>query len=471
MSLTPTQLDAKISVGGHGSGNFTSNSFTPPNNSLLAVAGVFLEDGSGADPTTAFVISGGSLTWTERQVATASPTGFGTVTKIWTAPVGTGTSMTVTLSTGGRTAATYALSVRAYEGYNTGSPIGGTATGSQNGGFAGPPDPASITLDAAPVSTSEVFAAVGINKAAAGVTPGAGYTEVNDQTNSTKWGALETEIRTGSTSTGVAWVDVRDGGGSLFQYAAVAIEVKAAPATTTVTSDLDIRWRVANVVISDLDIRWRVANVVSSDLDIRWRVANEIASDLDIRWRVANVVSSDLDIRWRVANVITSDLSIKYRVGDIVVDDGVANYDLNEILDALAAVFQDVTTGNQFGGVNETISAYADVPDEVVTPAVVLELDDLDWDQNMGGGADTFTILMTVLVQNADNQGAQRALRAFLSRKQTAGIARLKAALEEDKTLGGLVSFAHLARVRDIGKITYGDVDYLGADLVIEVMS
>jgi hypothetical protein len=181
-------------------------------------------------------------------------------------------------------------------------------------------------------------------------------------------------------------------------------------------------------------------------------------------------VSSDLDIRYRVRNVVTSDLSIKYRV-DGVPSDGSASYDLNEILDALAALFQDVTTGDQIGGVAVKISAYADVPDEVITPAVVLELDDLDWDQDMGGGADSFTILASVLVQNADNQGAQRAMRAFLSRKATAGVARLKAVLEADKTLGGLVSYAHLARVRDIGEITYGNITYLGADLVIEVMS
>lgn len=208
---------------------------------------------------------------------------------------------------------------------------------------------------------------------------------------------------------------------------------------------------------------------VTSDLDIRWRVANTVTSDVDTRWRVANLVTSDLDARWRVANVVTSDLSLKWRVGDVQ-QDGAA-YDLNEVMDALAAIFQGVATGDALGGVPVRITAYADVPEEIVTPAVVLELDDLDWDLDMGGGADTFTVLASVLVQKADSVGAQRAVRAFLSRKATSGVARLKAELETDKTLGGLVSYAHMVRVRDIGQTRYNDITYIGADLVIEVMS
>lgn len=210
---------------------------------------------------------------------------------------------------------------------------------------------------------------------------------------------------------------------------------------------------------------------ISSDLDVRWRVRNLVSSDADLRWRVRNTVTSDLDLRWRVRNIVTSDLTIKFRVGDIPEEEGVASYDLNEILDALAAIFQDMSTGLEFGGVEEKLTAYADVTSEPTTPAIVLEVDDIVWDESMGGGADTFIVLATILVQAADTVGAQRAMRSFLSRKPTSGMFRIKTALEADRTLGGLVSYAHLARVRDIGQITYNDIRYLGADLVIEVMS
>jgi hypothetical protein len=67
--------------------------------------------------------------------------------------------------------------------------------------------------------------------------------------------------------------------------------------------------------------------------------------------------------------------------------------------------------------------------------------------------------------------GAQRALWRFLSRKESSGVARLKQALEADQTLGGLVSYAVMTNVRNIGIVTYNGVDYLGAELIIEVVS
>jgi hypothetical protein len=84
--------------------------------------------------------------------------------------------------------------------------------------------------------------------------------------------------------------------------------------TTTVTSDLDVRWSVATRVNSDLDVRWAVSNRVNSDLDVRWSVANRVTSDLDVQWSVANRVSSDLDVRWQVANQVTSDLAVLWNV-------------------------------------------------------------------------------------------------------------------------------------------------------------
>lgn len=103
----------------------------------------------------------------------------------------------------------------------------------------------------------------------------------------------------------------------------VDVVFEPAGGTTTVTSDLDIRWRVANIVTSDLDTRWRVRNVVTSDLDARWRVFNGVTSDLDTRWRVANRVTSDLDARWVVntATTVTSDLDVRWRVANVVTSD------------------------------------------------------------------------------------------------------------------------------------------------------
>lgn len=149
---------------------------------------------------------------------------------------------------------------------------------------------------------------------------------------------------------------------------------------------------------------------------------------------------------------------------------GPANYDLEQVMDALADVF-NVESGDEYGGVAQVITGYATVAAQVTAPAVVLELDDLSWDLDMGAGADGWTVLATVLVATQETDQAQRLMWRFLSRKPTAGLARLKAALEANKTLGGLVSYAHMTGVRRIGDLTYNGVDYLGAEIVIEVVS
>jgi hypothetical protein len=231
MPLSRTNLLGQITSGNFGTGNFVSTALTPASNSLLVVGVAYVENsGTTTDPTSALTISGGSLTWTQQQTAVAAPTAFPTLVKIWTAPVVTGASMSVTLSAGGvRSAGLYGVSAVCYTGYNTGTPVGGTATGSQNGGFTGPPDPKSITLSAAPAAGDEVFGFVFADKNTAGTSPGSAFTEIDDL-NNTNWGSLESEIRTASTSTTVDWVDLRPGGGSIFNFAAVAIVIKAAAA-------------------------------------------------------------------------------------------------------------------------------------------------------------------------------------------------------------------------------------------------
>lgn len=151
--------------------------------------------------------------------------------------------------------------------------------------------------------------------------------------------------------------------------------------------------------------------------------------------------------------------------------DGRTEYDIEDIMDALAGVFNGVPTGDIVGGQTITMEAHAEVVAQIDSPAMVLELDDQTFDLNMGAGADSIMIIGLVLVAQQDQEQAQRLLWRFLSRRPTSGLLRIKSALEEDQTLGGLVSYAILTTVRNIGVITYSGVDYLGAELVIEVVS
>lgn len=234
MALSRTNLFGGISnsLGTFGTGAYTSSSFTPPSSSLLVAFISAIENGGATNLLTDLTISDtAGLTWAQR-VSQGVATSFSTASAIWTAPVTTGTSMTMSADCGTRDISEYTMSIVGYTGYDLASPIGATGSNSQNGGFSGPPDPASVTLSGSPAATSEVFAGVGLDSGSStGVTvdPGSGWTEIYDVRNQ-DWGGGQTQVRSGSTSTSVAWDNLRNGGGGLFNYAAVAVEVKEAAA-------------------------------------------------------------------------------------------------------------------------------------------------------------------------------------------------------------------------------------------------
>lgn len=115
---------------------------------------------------------------------------------------------------------------------------------------------------------------------------------------------------------GVGYVGVRGGPGNVGAVSVdlddVALYNYFPVSTTSVSSDLDLRYAVTNSVTSDSDIRWKVANVLTSDSDLRWAVRSVLNSDSDLRYAVRSVLNSDSDIRWKVANVLTSNSDIRW---------------------------------------------------------------------------------------------------------------------------------------------------------------
>lgn len=129
MALAATVRSADTLAGGFNS--LTSSSFTPSNNSLLVVIG----HGQKNVQAGSFSISDSAgLTWTSR-VAEVAAADYGVTCHIWTAPVTTGTSMTVTFTA--TSAIDYmGLSATDFTGYNTSTPVGvtGAASGSNRSG-------------------------------------------------------------------------------------------------------------------------------------------------------------------------------------------------------------------------------------------------------------------------------------------------------------------------------------------------
>lgn len=108
-----------------GSSSATSASFTPPNGSLLVCCtNANTSSGVGLDVT----LSGGSLTWTQRKEADNTLFGNSGHASIWTAPVVTGASMTVTVtSTGGNSRTSGKVYI--VTGHDVASPVGSSGAG------------------------------------------------------------------------------------------------------------------------------------------------------------------------------------------------------------------------------------------------------------------------------------------------------------------------------------------------------
>ena len=210
MALTPTSRY----TGSAAATTLTSSSFTPSDNSLLVAMSVNQPvDSVTWGPT----ISGGSLTWTKRAQGGTATGGFRIGAVIWTAPVTTGASMTVTVGPAdGFGGQDYAVSVVDFTGYDVASPIGVTgddeAESSRSGAY-------SLSLSGTSASTSYVIGAGGADGGPA--TAGTGWTNVYSTTVAGYMAAAH-QYRSGALST-ADWDAIT----TSFAWAAAAIEIKA----------------------------------------------------------------------------------------------------------------------------------------------------------------------------------------------------------------------------------------------------
>src|SRR6266853_323570 len=218
MALVRTNVSTTVKAPGTAT-SVTTASFTPADNSLVVVfAGL-----QSSNNSLAASISGGSLTWTKQAQAGVDVSNFGHFSILWTAPVTTGASMTVTVgnmpSDG---TAEGIVHVFYYTGYNTSTPVGGTASATAAFNSA-----VNLTLSSAPATTSEVIAGASddTGSGAANITTGTGWTQqthVSDTANTDS----QTQTRTSSTSTNVLWNSNAAGTNGC----AVAIEIVVATA-------------------------------------------------------------------------------------------------------------------------------------------------------------------------------------------------------------------------------------------------
>jgi len=232
MALTATNVHRQTSSTGHGAGVFTTSGFTPGTGLRLIVRLMAISNSNDTLAGTDLTItdSMGPLTWTPlKQSASGDSPGWSYAGSIWiSSATSSGASMTLGLDAGAFNVHDYRVEVESLSGEHA-SPLGGTAIGTDADGEGA----ASITLDATPAAGSIVFAMaiVSQDSTAGSIDVGADFTEEAEVLVS-GWGSFQTQRRTGSTSTTVAWADLNNGGSTPTGALMMAVEIKAAASAT-----------------------------------------------------------------------------------------------------------------------------------------------------------------------------------------------------------------------------------------------
>lgn len=227
MTLARTHRIGSASSAGHGTGTYTTAAFTPSDASLLVAIVSVMEDSGSSDPSSDLTISDSAgLTWTS-QAAVGDASSWSIGQRVWTAPVTTGVSMTVTVDCAARNIYQYFVEVADYTGYGGVGQVGTNAALPTDG--AG-----TVTLAGAPAATSEVIGAIMQDcTGVGGAAPLDGtYTELYDL-DSLSGSASQAQARAaGSTSASFSWSDVGVGA-SLVKATGIAVEITEAGAAPT----------------------------------------------------------------------------------------------------------------------------------------------------------------------------------------------------------------------------------------------
>jgi hypothetical protein len=106
------------------------------------------------------------------------------------------------------------------------------------------------------------------------------------------------------------------------------------------------------------------------------------------------------------------------------------------------------------------------IPDNPQPPVAVFELDRIEYDQAMQNGLTIYRFTVQVIVGRASVRSAQRWLDALIP---PTGDSSVKAAIESNRTMSGVVQDVRVESMPSIGSIAMNDQTYLAAqfDVVI----
>lgn len=133
--------------------------------------------------------------------------------------------------------------------------------------------------------------------------------------------------------------------------------------------------------------------------------------------------------------------------------------DLDEIYTGIADAVRDrIPTLNCFGF----------VPDSLPDPSFYVGDMEIDYDKSVGGGMEELTISCYVLVSRADPKSAHAALFSYVP---GTGPTSIKAAIEHDRTLGGVVEDVRVLDFRTLTGEEIAQEDRIGGVWTLTVLA
>lgn len=104
--------------------------------------------------------------------------------------------------------------------------------------------------------------------------------------------------------------------------------------------------------------------------------------------------------------------------------------------------------------------------DKISPPAAVVGEVEIEFDLAMGRGLDEMTWRVRVYASRADDRSGLTKLNGYLA---GSGSSSVKAALESDRTLGGVCQMLRVERVDGYGVYEVAGMQYLGAEFTVRV--
>lgn len=111
------------------------------------------------------------------------------------------------------------------------------------------------------------------------------------------------------------------------------------------------------------------------------------------------------------------------------------------------------------------LHVYAQRPLTIDAPALVFGLNEITYDVAFSRGADEATFVLTVFTQSASDRGEAQ-LYSYLDAN---GDNSIKAALEDDETLGGVVQWCTVTHIRPPGLAVYGGANFYGCAMDVSI--